>query len=81
MEWEPTAQESTKINAVRRSPTNVNEYSFKRPENQALKGKRATWVEKSEINKRRVKGKYLRYGRNNCRIDYYPLAAAIPFAY
>jgi hypothetical protein len=81
MEWEPTEQESTKINAIRRSPANVNGYPFKRPENQALKGKRAKWVEKSEINKRRIKGKYLRCGRNNCRIDRCPLATAIPSAY
>jgi hypothetical protein len=61
MEWKPTEQESTKINAIRRSPANVNGYPFKRPENQALKGKKAKWVEKSEINKRRIKKRCLRY--------------------
>jgi hypothetical protein len=81
MEWEPTEQKLTRINAIRRSPANVNGYSFKRPENQALKGKRAKWVEKSEINKRRIKGRCFRCGRNNCRIDRYPLAAAIPSVY
>jgi hypothetical protein len=54
MKWEPTAQKSTKINAIKRSPANVNGYSFKRPENQALKGKKAKWVEKSETDKRRI---------------------------
>jgi hypothetical protein len=78
MEWEPTAQESTKINAIRRSTANVNGYPSKRPENEALKEKKAIWVEKLKINKRRIKGRYLRYSRNNCRIDRYPLAAAVP---
>jgi hypothetical protein len=81
MEWEPTEQESTKINAIRRSPANVNGYSFKRPENQALKGKKAKWVEKSEIDKRRIKGRCFRCGRDNCRIDRCSLAAVIPFVY
>jgi hypothetical protein len=81
MEWEPMEQESTRINAIRRSPANVNGYPSKRPEDQALKGKKAKWVEKSEINKQRIEGKCLRYSRDNCRIDRYPLAAAIPPAY
>jgi hypothetical protein len=71
----------TKINAIRKSPANVNGYPSKRPENQALKGKKAKWVEKLEIDKRRIEEKCLRYGRNNCRIDRYSLAAAIPSAY
>jgi hypothetical protein len=62
MEWEPTAQESIRINAVRRSPANVNGYLFERPENQAPKGKRAKWVEKSEINKRRIEKRCFRCG-------------------
>jgi hypothetical protein len=41
MEWKPTAQKSTRINAIRKNPANVNGYPFKRPENQALKGKKA----------------------------------------
>jgi hypothetical protein len=81
MEWEPTKQKSTKINAIKRSPANVNRYPSKRPEDQALKGKRAKWVEKSEINKQRIEGKCFRCDRNNCRIDRYPLAAAILPAY
>jgi hypothetical protein len=81
MKWEPTAQTLTKINAIRKSPANVNEYPFKRPENQALKGKKAKWIKKSKINKRRVEERCLRYSRNNCRIDRCPLAAAIPSAY
>jgi hypothetical protein len=81
MEWKPTEQKSTKINAIRRSPANVNGYPSKRPEDQALKGKKAKWVEKSEINKQRIKGKCLRCGQNNCRIDRCSLAAAIPPAY
>jgi hypothetical protein len=81
MKWEPTEQKSTKINAIRRNPANVNGYPSKRPKNQALKGKKAKWVKKSKINKRRIKGKYLRYGRDNCRIDCCPLAAAIPPVY
>jgi hypothetical protein len=81
MEWEPTEQESTRINAIRRSPANVNGYPSKRPEDQALKGKRAKWVKKSEIDKRRIEGRCLRCSRNNCRIDRCPLAAAIPPAY
>jgi hypothetical protein len=81
MEWKPTEQESTRINAIRRSPANVNGYPSKRPENQALKGKKAKWVEKSEIDKRRVEGKCFRCGRDNCRINRCPLAAAIPPVY
>jgi hypothetical protein len=81
MEWELTEQKSTRINAIRRSPANVNGYPFKRPENQALKGKKAKWVEKSEIDKRRIERKCLRYSRDNCRIDRCSLAAAIPSAY
>jgi hypothetical protein len=81
MEWKPTEQESTRINAIRKSPANVNGYPFKRPENQALKGKKAKWVKKSKINKRRIKGRCLRYGRDNCRIDRCSLAAAISFIY
>jgi hypothetical protein len=81
MKWEPTARKSIRINAIKRSLANVNEYSSKHPEDWVLKEKRVKWVEKSEIDKRRIEKGCFRFGRNNCRIDLYLLAAVIPLVY
>ncbi|KAF7174268.1 hypothetical protein CNMCM6106_008465 [Aspergillus hiratsukae] len=75
MEWEPTT--AIKTNATRLG-RNKNGYPSKRPEDQALIGKRAKWVEKSEIDKRWKEGRCLRCGRDGCRVERCPLAAAVP---
>ncbi|KAL4732797.1 hypothetical protein BDV11DRAFT_201350 [Aspergillus similis] len=75
MEWEPTT--TININSTR-AGRNRNGYPSKRPEDQALLGKRAKWVDKSEISTRWREGRCLRCGRDRCRIEQCPLAAAIP---
>lgn len=78
MEWEPTPQVSSHVNAARtRSDRNTYGYRSKRPEDQALLGKRAKWVEKEEMDARYHEGRCLRCGRDNCRVDRCPLAAPI----
>ncbi|KAM4063998.1 reverse transcriptase (RNA-dependent DNA polymerase) [Hirsutella rhossiliensis] len=53
MEWEPTLQASAKVNATRtRSDKNTYGYQSKRPEDQALLGKRAKWVDQAEMDAR-----------------------------
>lgn len=75
MEWEPTPTIQVR---TARTERNVNGYPSKRLEDQALLGKRAKWVDKSEIDSRRVQGRCLRCGRDGCRIQRCPLAAALP---
>ncbi|PWO19676.1 hypothetical protein PtrARCrB10_11820, partial [Pyrenophora tritici-repentis] len=75
MEWEPTT--TVRINAAQ-GRRNTNGYPSKRPEDQSLLGKRAKWVEKSEIEKRWKEGRCLRCGRDDCKVERCPLAAAIP---
>lgn len=75
MEWEPST--TIQVNATR-SRLNKNGYPSKRPEDQDLLGKRAKWVEKSEIDKRWREQRCLRCGRDDCRVERCPLAAAIP---
>ncbi|KAF6783884.1 pol-like protein [Colletotrichum musicola] len=75
MEWEPTNAIEIKSLSFGK---NLTGYPSKRPEDQPLLGKRAKWVEKSEIEKRRVEGRCLRCGRDGCRLGRCPLAAAIP---
>ncbi|KAK1914042.1 hypothetical protein P3342_007288 [Pyrenophora teres f. teres] len=75
MEWEPTT--TVRINAAQ-GRRNTNGYPSKRPEDQPLLGKRAKWVEKSEIEKRWKEGRCLRCGRDDCKVERCPLAAAIP---
>ncbi|KAM4062520.1 retrotransposon gag protein domain-containing protein [Hirsutella rhossiliensis] len=76
MEWEPTPQASTKVNAARtRSDKNTYGHQSKRPEDQALLGKRAKWVDQAEMDARYREGRCLRCGRDNCRIERCPLAA------
>lgn len=78
MEWEPTPQTSSHVNAARtRSDRNTYGYQSKRPEDQALLGKRAKWVDKEEMDARYHEGRCLRCGRDNCRVDRCPLAAPI----
>ncbi|KAM4062172.1 reverse transcriptase (RNA-dependent DNA polymerase) [Hirsutella rhossiliensis] len=78
MEWEPTLQASAKVNAARtRSDKNTYGYQSKRPEDQALLGKRAQWVDQAEMDARYREGRCLRCGRDNCRIERCPLAAPI----
>ncbi|KAM4067027.1 retrotransposon gag protein [Hirsutella rhossiliensis] len=78
MEWEPTLQASAKVNAARtRSDKNTYGYQSKRPEDQALLGKRAKWVDQAEMDARYREGRCLRCGRDNCRIERCPLAAPI----
>ncbi|XP_044717451.1 uncharacterized protein HRG_08959 [Hirsutella rhossiliensis] len=53
MEWEPTLQASAKVNTARtRSDKNTYGYQSKRPEDQALLGKRAQWVDQAEMDAR-----------------------------
>jgi hypothetical protein len=75
MEWEPT---TTIITNSTHAGKNRNGYPSKRPEDQALLGKRAKWVDKNEINTRWREGRCLRCGRDGCQIEQCPLAAAIP---
>jgi len=78
MEWEPTPQASTQVNAGRtRGGKNTNGYQSRRPEDQALLGKRAKWVDQDEMDARYREGRCLRCGRDNCRIERCPLAAPI----
>lgn len=77
MEWEPTQPTQTQMNAVRSYNGNINGYPSKRPEDKALLGKRARWVEQEEIDARRRERRCLRCGRSQCRIATCPLAAAI----
>ncbi|KAF1739610.1 hypothetical protein CRV24_001546 [Beauveria bassiana] len=78
MEWEPTPQTSSRVNAARiRSGRNTGGYQSKRPEDQALLGKRAKWVDKEGMDARYREGRCLRCGRDNCRVDRCPLAAPI----
>jgi hypothetical protein len=78
MEWEPTPQASSQVNASRtRSDKNINGYQSKRPEDQALLGKRAKWVERTEMDARYHEGRCLRCGRDNCRVERCPLAAPV----
>jgi hypothetical protein len=78
MEWEPTPQAFSQVNAARtRSNKNINGYPSKRPEDQALLGKRAKWVEQTEMDARYREGRCLRCGRDNCRVERCPLAAPV----
>lgn len=78
MEWEPTPQAFSQVNAARtRSYKNINGYPSKRPEDQALLGKRAKWVEQTEMDARYREGRCLRCGRDNCRVERCPLAAPV----
>lgn len=78
MEWEPTPQASSQVNAARtRRDKNINGYQSKRPEDQALLGKRAKWVEQTEMDARYREGRCLRCGRDNCRVERCPLAAPV----
>lgn len=78
MEWEPTPQASSQVNAARiRRDKNTIGYQSKRPEDQALLGKRAKWVEQAEMDARYREGRCLRCGRDNCRVERCPLAAPI----
>ncbi|KAK9436413.1 reverse transcriptase (RNA-dependent DNA polymerase) domain-containing protein [Metarhizium brunneum] len=78
MEWEPTPQASSQVNAARtRRDKNTYGYQSKRPEDQALLGKRAKWVEQAEMDARYREGRCLRCGRDNCRVERCPLAAPI----
>lgn len=78
MEWEPTPQTSSHINAARtRSGRNIHGFQSRRPEDQALLGKRAKWVDKGEMDARYREGRCLRCGRDSCRVDRCPLAAPI----
>ncbi|KAE9565737.1 hypothetical protein CGMCC3_g12413 [Colletotrichum fructicola] len=75
MEWEPTNTVQVRTFNPKR---NITGYPSQRPEDQSLLGKRAKWVDKSELEKRRIERRCLRCGRDGCRIDYCPLAAAVP---
>lgn len=75
MEWEPTTTVSIQTANTRK---NLDGYHSKRPEDQALLGKRAKWVAKAELDSRRREGRCFRCGRDGCRIERCPLAAAIP---
>ena len=76
MEWEPTPN-VVQANAGRTVNRNLGGFPSKRPEDRALLGKRAKWVNKTELEKRRADGRCFRCGRDGCRIERCPLAAAI----
>ncbi|KAH7110440.1 hypothetical protein EDB81DRAFT_736152, partial [Dactylonectria macrodidyma] len=75
MEWEPTPATLSKVNSAR--SRNLHGYPSKRPQDQALVGKRAKWVNRDEMDARYAEGRCLRCGRGDCRVDTCPLAAAI----
>lgn len=75
MEWEPTTPVKTNSTRLGR---NSNGYPSTRPEDRGLVGKRAKWVDKVEMNKRWDEKRCLRCGRDGCRVERCPLAAAIP---
>ncbi|KAJ5581471.1 hypothetical protein N7535_000091 [Penicillium sp. DV-2018c] len=74
MEWDPTPPAATRIAAARYS----GGHPSSRPEDQALIGERAKWVASEELENRRREGRCLRCGRDGCRINRCPLAAAKP---
>jgi hypothetical protein len=75
MEWEPTIAVNTNITCPGK---NRNGYPSKQPEDQALIGKRAKWVDKTKIDKQWKEKRCLRCGRDGCRVESCPLAAAKP---
>lgn len=73
MDWTPS---HTKTYATRTAP-NPEGYPSKRPEDQNLLGKRAKWVEKEELEKRRHTSRCLRCGRTGCFVIKCPLKPAL----
>jgi hypothetical protein len=74
MEWEPAPTPSTQINTMR-PRKNVNGFPSKRPQDKLLLGKRAKWVDQTEIDNRLKEGRCLRCRRTDCRVAMCPLAA------
>jgi hypothetical protein len=75
MDWTPTS--TIAVNTSRPS-LNRNGYASQRPEDQHLLGKRAKWVSREELDRRRDEGRCLRCGRDGCMIGRCPLKPAIP---
>jgi hypothetical protein len=76
MEWEPIPTQNTQVNAMR-PRKNANGFPSKRPQDKSLLGKRAKWVDQTEIDSRLKEGRCLRCGRTDCRLATCPLAAPI----
>ena len=75
MEWEPT---NTRVQVGRAGNVpNQNGFKSKRPEDKPLLGKRAKWVSREEIGKRKAEGRCIRCGRDGCRVMKCPLKAAV----
>lgn len=68
MDWEPTTRVAS--GASRSRPAGGSQ---QKPEDAALRGKRAKWVDDEEIAKRRKEGRCFRCGRTYCRVDRCPL--------
>lgn len=63
-------------NTQTRGIPNPDGYPSERPEDKPLRGKRAMWVAKEVIDKRREEGRCLRCGRDGCIVKRCPLKAA-----
>jgi hypothetical protein len=74
MDWTPSQASRVGKSQV----TNPNGYKSGRPEDQALLGKRALWVSKEVLAKRRDEGRCLRCGRDGCLLRRCPLKPALP---
>lgn len=73
MDWTPSYTKVTKSQIP-----NPDGYKSDRPEDRALMGKRAEWVTKDVINRRREEGRCLRCGRSGCLLRRCPLKPALP---
>lgn len=78
MDWTPTTTVTS--SATQRKQTNRGRYGPGMSQNrdEHLVGKRAKWVSRDEIDRRRTEGRCLRCGRDGCRITRCPLKAAVP---
>jgi hypothetical protein len=74
MDWTPSQASRVGKSQV----TNPNGYKSDRPEDRALLGKRALWVSKEVLTKRREEGRCLRCGRDGCLLRRCPLKPALP---
>ncbi|KAM4066817.1 hypothetical protein HRG_012177 [Hirsutella rhossiliensis] len=65
----------TELHQIPHTPRGIEDNE--RPEDQALLGKRAKWVDQAEMDARYREERCLRCGRDNCRIERCLLAAPI----
>ncbi len=78
MDWESTTQSNTQRAPTKRrtSPPKSPKYRPSETENHMLQGKRAKWVTREELAKRREEGRCYRCGRTGCRVEVCPLKPA-----